>query len=679
LTIDRAVLKVDDKENLNKMLHSLNEEDRLQALKSLGRSGFGDQLGLVCQALGDESWRVRKEAVSLFLASPRAAELAGEVIELLHSQDNAGLRNAAVDILVQLGAQALPLLQEELTCADHDVRKFVLDIMGDIGDSGCIQAMLPALSDPDKNVRAAAAENLGKLRAAEAVSILLDTMGDADLWMRFTILEALARIGRDVPVQRLLVYSDEKLLRKALFDCLGRVGGADAIPVLVGGLTDEMRNVREAAILALARIAETFPEEVDVALSGLAGTPAAEAAAAALESADLALVRATVRILRGVRDVRFASQLLDLFENELLRDEAAAVLIAMGNTAALALLDQWPAVDDRKRTCLAYLFGEVRCVEALDLLCTGLSDEDTNLQLVSAQALGRLGEAAAIDPLMTTLSVAGDEVREVAMLALCRLADVHPRDVLMRLQPLLTDDDAELRMHVVTILGQIDSPEVEAPLAFAMKDESSRVRRAAVRACEQRAGENRLSTLMLALTDEDAEVRRLAAESLGLTGSQQAVAPLELALQDEDIWVRAAAVRSLGRLGGESVFEPICSALQDPVGLVAIAALESLNDLDLERACPVMVQSLAHADEEVVNAALHLLAASGQRDWLPAVVDPLLNHRHWEVRSTFVRTLALLEGPACRQLLEARLLVEGEELVRQIIQDVLADFREVRG
>ncbi len=143
--------------------------------------------------------------------------------------------------------------------------------------------------------------------------------------------------------------------------------------------------------------------------------------------------------------------------------------------------------------------------------------------------------------------------------------------------------------------------------------------------------------------------------------------------------MRAAAVRSLGRLGGAAVFEPISRALQDPVGLVAIAALESLAELDAGRACPAMVQALQHNDEEVVNAALNLLAATGQRDWVPAAVEPLLNHRHWEVRSTFVRALTNLEGAACRSLLEERLLLEGEELVRQLIQDILAEMRESRG
>lgn len=670
---------MEEKEQIHRMLQSPQEEERLQGLKALRRSGIESELGVVCQALGDVSWRVRKEAIQLFLEEPRVGELAGEVIELLHAQDNAGLRNAAVEILVRLGTQAVPFLLEELSCSDHDVRKFVLDILGDIEDESCIHSMLPALSDPDENVRAAAAENLGKLRAAEAVPMLLDAMDHADLWLRFTILEALARIGQTVPVSRLLALAGERLLRKALFDCLGRIGGMDAVPTLVRGLTDEMRNVREAAIVALDRIVASLPGALDKELSGLAGTPAAEAVAAALESSDPAIIQAAVRLLRSTGDARFSRRLLTLFENELLREEAAATLVAMGPSAACSLMELWPAADGRTRAYLAYIFGESRCVEGLALLRAGLCDGDPELQLVSAQALGKLGEAAAIIPLAETLCAAHEEVREVAMQAICRLSGRHPQEVLQRLRPLLAADDAELRMHVVTILGQMERPEVEGCLAFAMKDESPLVRRAAVRVCESRSGEHQLPTLMLALTDEDAEVRRLAAESLGMTANRQAVAPLELALQDDDIWVRAAAVRSLGRLGGADVFLPIERALQDPVGLVAIAALETLAHLDPDRACPVMVQSLQHTDEEVVNAALNLLAASAQRDWVPAAIEPLLNHRHWEVRSTVVRTLASLDGAACRPLLEERLLLEGEELVRQLIQDILAAFREPRG
>ena len=43
-----------------------------------------------------------------------------------------------------------------------------------------------------------------------------------DLLLQFTILDALSRIAAPVPLSELLPYKDEKLLRKALIDCLGK-------------------------------------------------------------------------------------------------------------------------------------------------------------------------------------------------------------------------------------------------------------------------------------------------------------------------------------------------------------------------------------------------------------------------------------------------------------------------
>ena len=88
----------------------------------------------------------------------------------------AGLRNAAVDMLVRMGSEAVPSLLTHADSTDHDVRKFIVDILGEIGDRRAIPVLLSALADADGNVRAAAAENLGKLQAVEAVPALLDAI-----------------------------------------------------------------------------------------------------------------------------------------------------------------------------------------------------------------------------------------------------------------------------------------------------------------------------------------------------------------------------------------------------------------------------------------------------------------------------------------------------------------------
>ncbi|HAD05390.1 MAG: hypothetical protein A2005_12715 [Desulfuromonadales bacterium GWC2_61_20] len=662
---------------IDQMLAAADEEVRLLGLKTLARDGAEARLDAVFRALGDVSWRVRKEAVDIFLSLPVTTQLAGEVIELLHSEDNAGLRNAAVEILVAQGRAAVPYLVEELHCSDHDVRKFVLDILGEIGDDSATAAMVATLADPDGNVRAAAAENLGKLRSAAAVPALLDALDGPDLLQRFTILEALGQIGVKVPSLRLLPLNQNRLLRKALFDCLGKIGDEDAIPILTAGLRDDMRNAREAAAMALSRLCPHFEARIRKTVAALGGTAEVMVLAELLDSHDPAVRQSAVRLIGWSGDVRLASRLLDLLDHEELRQEAAAGLVGFGPEAAKTLMTLWPEASQRMRAYMAYIFAETGCVAAIGLLQSALAASDSELRMTALQALGRLGGVEQLPTLAQLLNDEVSEVGEAAVQAICHLGERFREQAVAALAPQLVAEDPAVRMRIVQILSRLGGAGIEHYLAFALKDESALVRRAAVRACEGQSGESQIQSLMLALTDEDNEVRRLAAEALGASGNPQVMRPLELALRDEDIWVRSAAVRALGRVGRGDAVNVIEGALHDPVGLVVIAALETLEEVAGDRAATRMVELLGHDDEEVVSAALQLLSRSGQMDWIEGVAEGLLNHHHWEVRTAFARIFAEARGAACRGQLEERLLVEGEELVRQQLRDLLMWLQEL--
>ena len=656
------------------MLTSAVEEERLQALRTMVSQGEDIPSPVLYRALGDESWRVRKEATEIFLNLSSAGSRAGEVVNLLHSQDNAGLRNAAVEILVRLGRQAVPCLLAELSCSEVDVRKFVLDILGAIGDPRSVPAMIAALDDADSNVRAAAAENLGRIGAAEAVPALLDAMAEPDILFRYTILEALGQIGASVPVSRLLRYGEENLLKKALFDCLGRVGGKEAFPTLVAGLSARMTNVRDAALLAINHLSHMFRAEAVTALL-VGGAETGDAVAALMDSPDQQIRQVAVKILGLLGDGRFVRRLLVVLDNEDLRDVAVASLVAIARRHPGEFVQAWETADQRTRTYIAYLLGETEGSEAVRTLLRGaLVTADPELRLMSARSLGNLGDLAALPQLVSFLDEDGEEVRETAVNALIALGSRYREETLAALEPLLDRPDPMLRMYRVMILGRLDGPDIERILSFAMKDESPLVRRAAVRAIEGQHGEGQLESLMLALTDEDNEVRRLAAEVLGLSGNRQALAPLELALRDDDLWVRAAAVRALGHFDGEEVVKLVSKGLADPVGLVCIAVLETLVEADPDVAYAPLVQSLDHPDAEVVNAAIKLLAGLGRREWLPDAVERLLTHRHWEVRIAAARALVELEGEECRARLGFLLDNEAEELVRQQLRGLMASL-----
>ena len=89
-------------EQISNALNSPDEEARLQGLRDLAAREQDEGLDLIFKAFGDESWRVRKQAIDLFLSMPVSREMVNEIIELLHAEENAGLRNAAVEILTRM-------------------------------------------------------------------------------------------------------------------------------------------------------------------------------------------------------------------------------------------------------------------------------------------------------------------------------------------------------------------------------------------------------------------------------------------------------------------------------------------------------------------------------------------------------------------------------------------------
>jgi len=240
---------------IEKLLTDSVVEKRLQAARQLAQlDGFAEPLFL--QALGDEDWRVRKEAIGYFMQQANAVLKVEPIIDQLANPDNAGLRNAAIEILIGLGAQVVKILLQRMTAVDAEVRKFIVDILGEITCPSCVPALLPYLHDEDENVRYAVVETLGKLGSPDAVKGLLDLLEEADAGLQFTIFEALTAIGKGVPAAPLLAYAQNTLLRKSVLKCLGQLGDAAAIPVLLKGLSDPLRKNREVALLAFGRLIE---------------------------------------------------------------------------------------------------------------------------------------------------------------------------------------------------------------------------------------------------------------------------------------------------------------------------------------------------------------------------------------------------------------------------------------
>jgi HEAT repeat protein len=660
-------------EEISNKLRQPDEEARRSAVVLLSREPLDLAMPLLFLAMGDGSWRVRKDAVAVLLsAQPLARQAIEGVIELLRSSDNAGLRSSAVELLERLGAHAVEPLCGHLSDQDHDLRKFVIDILGTIGNSSCLPLLVAALDDSDPNVRVAAAENLGKIGDPAALPQLLKVLEGGDLWLKFTVLDALSLIGTPVPLEVLAPLLEESLLRRAIYDCLGALGDAACLPLLLKGLQEQARNAREAAAVALMRVRSRLEPAaadslVDQPLKALQWAPALNGLIASLDGSDPAVLEALVTIIGIMGESRGVPGLLGVSRQERLRGACLQAFRSIGEAALPQLLSRFPQAPALERAFIALVLGELGLVAGLDLIKAGLSDDTPQLRSACATALGRLAPAAAPPSLAGLLDDPALEVREAALEALRRLSAGEPVQLAQLCAELAQSGSPERRRDAALLLASLSDGE---RLSLLAKDEDASVRAAAVASLARVALPQAVGALVMALVDEEPQVRVCAALALGEVGGAQVLEPLLLALNDSDPWVQTAALKGLTALGDTRALSGVTALLAGACGPVLIAGLSTLAALGGAAYLAPVREALANPDEEVVQAAIGILEGTGS-DWIAGHRAGLIDHPHWGVRRAFARAMTKELGRSALPFLQEALAKETDPLVKGEIAGLL--------
>ena len=690
-------------DELIERLDSPDEEIRRQVIEGLLDIAFEPGiLPLLKKAMGDISWRVRKDAVNAALSFQRNAaavsSIASLMIDVLHSEDNVGLRNSAVECLTRLGRDAVPCLIQNLNDRDHDVRKFITDVLGDIGGdigpapAGCkrgtnkdddtagiiADAMITATQDTDENVRLSAIEGLGKIGNYKAVQLLLDILEKGDMALKFTTLEALGNIGMPIPMSGVYNALKERLLKRAAYDLIGKVGGIEAVPYLIDGLKENSQSTREAAIVAIKRLAASLLISNFKSQISILSSPVIEKIAASLESHDLNVRKGAVFILGLTGKIEAVRPLIRYLRFDETAGEAKKALIKLGDEGLDTIIDDYPLQEEKVRALLCDILGEIGNRKAENILVLAIKDDYGHVRSSAAAALGKIDPEKAAIEIICLLQDEFDDVRNAAVDALCLLARGSYKAILSRVLPLLSADNPYVREKAIIVLGRIGGIEDVESIRLAVKDDSSLVRKAAVHALGERGEGRYVQDIILALTDEDREVRLAAARVLGGIRSKEAAEPLLLLLSDEDIWVKAAAVESLGKIGGESVLKAIEGLMDDENGMVVCAALEAMAKIaaegrqNIEEIKPWVVKCLSHDDTEVVKVAAQILGRLDKKGSATEILS-LLEHTDWDVRAQVVDILSDIKDNFIRNCLETHLKVETDDLVKQKIAEALKD------
>jgi len=316
-----------------------------------------------------------------------------------------------------------------------------------------------------------------------------------------------------------------------------------------------------------------------------------------------------------------------------LRNAAVEALVAIGPDAVGALLEGFGRLDADARKLAVEVLGGVADARGTAALARLLSDEDPNVRVTAAEALGNSGRAGeesralAIAALLAEAAASDPFLRIAVFDSLGRLDARVPWSVF---EPYV--DDPILRRHAIAAAARAPEPAAIRALAGATGDPSPTIAREAIVALgdlvaarttdpeilewarvELGASEIGPETIRRAARDvEDTRARGSALLVLGLLHRASDVPLLVEALGDDDVAERAGI--AIDRFGVEAL-EPLLEAARKSKALVRAASLDRLASLE---GAPVSVVrkalrgGLVDTSIDVVVSAVEALGPLGE-------------------------------------------------------------------
>jgi HEAT repeat protein/tRNA A-37 threonylcarbamoyl transferase component Bud32 len=248
-----------DRPEVNKALQeALRDNNKLvrgAALAGIARSKTAVDVALVSGLLLDPDLDVMNKAVDVIIQLNHP-ETAKYLIEALKAE-NEFSRRSAVEILNAIGTtHSVKYLLEAVSDEDWWVRSRASDALARIGGPRVVDAVLDLIKDKDENIRRAAIEILNTCRDKRAVDRLIEATRDKDWWVSERAADALAEIGdsKALPAVLEMMAKNDRSLPVAIA-AAGKLGNAKVIDKLLPYLQRQEKEVRVAAITAIAQLA----------------------------------------------------------------------------------------------------------------------------------------------------------------------------------------------------------------------------------------------------------------------------------------------------------------------------------------------------------------------------------------------------------------------------------------
>jgi HEAT repeat protein len=674
-------------------LTSPDPEVRRRAVTAISGLSAEKAIPLVVTALGDEDWRVRKEAGQIALCIEPVRGLVEALVRVLEPGDNVGQRNAAVETLAALGANAVPVVVAALPRLDADGRKLATEVLGRAHDVSAMPELERLVADPDPNVRITAVEALGDLGALSvdaASRALLACLSAEDLHVRLAALDALNRLGVVVPWQQCEPLVRHPILRRSALMAASRSDQMEAAEVLAGALEDESAGVFELALIGLAELAlagDVPQEHWTEWMSPLAARGKARLLEALQPGVpDVGVRRAALVVAALAGETGAIDLAIDALVDDQVAREADAALRFFGGRALPRVLARVAHGDAPLRAAAIERLAALTDEPSLDTVRLALrgaiSDASPEVASAALTALGNIGGPEDIAAVFAVVSAKPGGALPAAQAALAALAERHPEDARLTARVARTDEQSGIAVSAIIgalggeVLGTTADDVVFLGNVLSSADAKTRI--SAVEALARVGSHLGLDAVEFALTDEERDIQLSAVRALGRLRTEAGLPAggdrlIELTRQSNDPELIAAAARALGDASDPRARASLTPLAHSKVPLVAVAAIETLGRIQDPHRIDTLLSAAKHSEAEVVKAALLALLGVREPEVLPCL-GASLAHEAWDVRRLAADCLGRFGGDTAAELLRGRLAGEDEPLVRDAISRALSEI-----
>jgi HEAT repeat protein len=654
-------------QELEKLLKDNDVEIRREALESLRGKSDSTYINLLLSAMEDPIWRIRNTAIDILLEEYHVETYVDGLIQLLYRDDNAGARNSAIEALIRLNKKVTPFLIDAFNTPNRDVRKFIIDVLGEFKDKRSLPLMLNALKDEDENVRATAIEHIGKVGEESVVNALIEIVESDNIWTAYPAIDALGRIEDKKAIPTLINALNKKTLRVPAIKSLSLIAEPETLKYIIPFIKDPSKAIQEEALLAMERFYHKGVSEVFITdeIKRLIGDEALDILIPHIWSKKHEVRISAILILGLMKDERAYNPLLEISQEEKFVEDVKRAFVFIGNNRPESLLKLFDTDSIYQKRFVCEIAGKISSPIYYPVFESLLKDEDGHIRAIAAIALSRIGDPRAIQPIKTLLGDTYEDVQEAAVEALSGLGS---NLIVNEFIAMLNDQNLNLRKNAALILGRIGAREAIPALGFALKDGEVAVRKACIEAFSMLKTEDSIKFLIHALTDEEPQIRVSSALSLGQIGGEGVFEALSLLLSDIDDSVRVAVSKAFGMLKDPRAVKLLISLLSDKNGFVVTTTIESLSTIGGEEARSALLRMLSHEDKEIRRTTIKAVSSF---DDIEDALLPFLSDADWATRMAAVEVLGKKEKGYIKKELKKLFDIEEDPVVRKTIEDSL--------